>query len=70
MSMKIFLTEIEELGKKYAGPNIVAPNLEEAEEAAEANNLTIVGEFTDIYVSDGLMHYSTDEESIIDRVLH
>ena len=68
--MKIFLTEIEELGKKYAGPNIVAPNLQEAEEAAEANNLTIVGEFTDIYVAKGLMHYSTDKDSITNRTLH
>jgi len=34
--MKIFLTEIEEKGKKYAGPNIVAENLAEAEEAAKA----------------------------------
>ena len=38
--MKIFLTEIEEKGKKYAGPNIVAENLAEAKEAAKANNLT------------------------------
>ena len=32
--MKIFLTEMEEFGQTYAGPNIVAPNLQEAEEAA------------------------------------
>ena len=40
--MKIYLTEMEEQGKKYAGPNIVAPNLKEAQEAAKANNLVII----------------------------
>ena len=48
--MKIFLTEIEEKGKKYAGPNIVAENLEEAEEAAKANNLIVVG-YDEVYRS-------------------
>ena len=67
--MKIYLTEMEEQGKKYAGPNIVAPYLKEAQEAAKANNLVIIGEFTDIYVTEGLMHYS-DDEPIIYRVLH
>ena len=67
--MKIYLTEMEEQGKKYAGTNIVAPNLKEAQEAAKANNLVIIGEFTDIYVTEGLMHYS-DDEPIIYRVLH
>ena len=55
--MKIFLTEIEEKGKKYAGPNIVAENLAEAEEAAKANNLVVVGEFVELVVGSGLMHY-------------
>ena len=67
--MKIFLTEMKKNGKKYAGPNIVAPNLLEAEEAAKANGLIVVGEFTDIYVESGLMHFS-DDESITNRTLH
>ena len=46
--MKIFLTEYEEQGKVYAGPNIVAKNLEAAQIAAEINNLTVVGEFSEI----------------------
>ena len=54
--MKIFLTEMKKNGKKYAGPNIIAPNLLEAEEAAEANGLIVVGEFTDIYVESGLLN--------------
>ena len=33
--MKIFLTEMIKNGKKYAGPNIIAASLVEAEEAAE-----------------------------------
>ena len=67
--MKIFLTEMIKNGKKYAGPNIIAASLVEAEEAAEANGLSVVGEFTDIYVESGFMHFS-DDESIINRTLH
>ena len=36
MTMKIFLTEMTKDGKTFAGPNIVAESIEEAEEAAEA----------------------------------
>jgi|TARA_B100001093_G_scaffold441752_1_gene443079 hypothetical protein len=68
--MKIFLTEIEEKGKKYAGPNIVAENLEEAEEAAKANNLIVVGEFVELLVDNGLMHYLEEDMKNKDRVLH
>mgnify|MGYP006227376947 CR=1 FL=1 len=39
--MKIFLTEMIKNGKKYAGPNIIAASLVEAEEAAEANGLNV-----------------------------
>jgi len=70
MTMKIFLTEIEEKGKKYAGPNIVAENLEEAEEAAKANNLIVVGEFVELLVDNGLMHYLEEDMKNKDRVLH
>ena len=68
--MKIFLTEIEEKGKKYAGPNIIAENLAEAEEAAKANNLIVVGEFVELVVGSGLMHYLEEEIHHKDRVLH
>ena len=68
--MKIFLTEIEEKGKKYAGPNIVAENLAEAEKAAKANNLIVVGEFVELVVGSGLMHYLEEEIHNKDRVLH
>ena len=44
--MKIFLTEYEEQGKVYAGPNIVAKNLEAAQVAAEINNLTVAVSYT------------------------
>ena len=68
--MKIFLTEIEEKGKKYAGPNIVAENLAEAEKAAKANNLILVGEFVELVVGSGLMHYLEEERPNKNRVLH
>ena len=68
--MKIFLTEIEEKGKKYAGPNIVAETLQEAEEAAEANGLTLLGEFAEIVTESGLMHYVEPEGYNEEKVLH
>jgi len=68
--MKIFLTEIEEKGKKYAGPNIVAENLTEAEEAAKVNNLVVIGEFVELVVDNGLMHYLEEDMKNKDRVLH
>ena len=43
--MKIFLTEVEEDGKRYAGPNILAEDWKKAEQAAKFNNLILVGEF-------------------------
>jgi len=70
MSMKIYLTEMEEHGKKYAGPNILAENLQEAEEAAEANGLTLLGEFVEIVTERGLMHYIEPEDFNREKVLH
>jgi|TARA_R100001460_G_scaffold82048_1_gene123027 hypothetical protein len=61
---------MEEQGKKYAGPNIVAENLEEAEEAAKANNLIVIGEFVELMVDNGLMHYLEEDLQNKDRVLH
>jgi len=61
---------MEEHGKKYAGPNILAENLQEAEEAAEANGLTLLGEFVEIVTEKGLMHYIEPEDFNKEKVLH
>ena len=66
--MKIFLTEMEDDGKRYAGPNILAVNWEEAEQAANYNNLILVGEFVEIVTEGGLMHYVEEKEAV--EVLH
>lgn len=66
--MKIFLTEMEDEGKRYAGPNILAVNWEEAEKAAKYNNLILVGEFVEIVTEGGLMHYVEEKEAV--EVLH
>ena len=68
MTMKIFLTEMTKDRKTFAGPNIVAENWEEAEAAAECNNLKLLGEFKEIFVKNELMSYLDEELS--DRVLH
>ena len=47
-TMKIFLTEYQQYDKVYAGYNIFAESLEEAEELALMNGLIIVGEVTKI----------------------
>ena len=61
---------MEEHGKKYAGPNILAENLQEAEEAAEANGLILLGEFVEIVTEKGLMHYIEPEDFNKEKVLH
>jgi len=66
--MKIFLTEVEEDGKRYAGPNILAATMKEAEQAAKYNNLILVGEFVEIVTEGGLMHYIDETEKT--KVLH
>ena len=66
--MKIFLTEMEDEGKRYAGPNILAVNWEEAEQAAKYNNLILVGEFVEIVTEGGVMHYVEEKEAV--EVLH
>ena len=66
--MKIFLTEVEEDGKRYAGPNILAATIKEAEQAAKYNNLILVGEFVEIVTEGGLMHYVEEKEAV--EVLH
>ena len=66
--MKIYLTEVEDNGKIYAGPNILVLNWEEAEKAAKYNNLILVGEFVEIVTEGGLMHYIDKADSA--EVLH
>ena len=61
---------MEEHGQKYAGPNILAENLQEAEEAAEANGLILLGEFVEIVTEKGLMHYIEPEDFNKEKVLH
>ena len=61
---------MEEHGKKYAGPNILAENLQEAEEAAEANGLILLGEFVEIVTEKGLMHYVEPEDFNKEKMLH
>ena len=68
--MKIYLTEVEDNGKIYAGPNILALNWEEAEKAAKYNNLILVGEFVEIVTERGLMHYVEPEDFNKEKVLH
>ena len=46
--MKIFLTEYQVFDKVYAGFNIFAESLEEAEDIALLHGLVIVGEVTEI----------------------
>ena len=61
---------MEEHGQKYAGPNILAENLQEAEEAAKANGLILLGEFVEIVTERGLMHYIEPEDFNKEKVLH
>ena len=67
-TMKIFLTEVEEDGKRYAGPNILAEDWQKAEQAAKHNNLILIGEFVEIVADGELMHYIDKVEDT--RVLH
>ena len=58
--MKIFLTEVDYYGKVFAGPNIVADNIESATKVAENNGLTLVGELETIVVTEsGESNYQT-----------
>jgi len=66
--MKIFLTEFEQDGKRYAGPNILAENWELAEEAAMFNNLILVGELQEIVADGTVMHYL--DHGVTPRTLH
>tara|TARA_B100001094_G_scaffold326919_1_gene384018 strand:- start:987 stop:1187 length:201 start_codon:yes stop_codon:yes gene_type:complete len=57
--MKVFLTELTMHGKTYAGPNIIAENMDTAAIAAEQNGLELVGELDTIVVDNsGNSHYT------------
>ena len=66
--MKVFLTEVEKEGKRYAGPNILAETWEFAEEAATLNDLILVGELQEIVVDSTVMNYL--EQNIETPTLH
>ena len=69
--MKIFLTEIEAYGTTFAGPNIIAPTYEKAEQAAAQNHLVVVGELDSIYIDEELEkeHLNTIPKEE-DRTIH
>jgi hypothetical protein len=50
--MKIFITKFTHDEKEYDGPYIHAKNIDEATTVAEANGYVILGELTDIIVSE------------------
>jgi len=66
--MKVFLTELIMYGKTFAGPNIVAENMDTAIEAAEQNGLELVGELDTIVVDSSGNSYHT--ELSLNETLH
>ena len=68
--MKIYLTEIEVYGKVIAGPNIVAPSFEKAEQAAKQSGLIVVGELDTLVVSNDDTFYPSTIEPEHKRTVH
>ena len=68
--MKIYLTEMEVYGKVFAGPNIVAPSFEKAEQAAEQSGLIVVGELDTLVVNDDDTWYPTTVDTENNRTVH
>ena len=66
--MKIFLTEIEAYGAIFAGPNIIAKSIEEAEEAAKNNGMSVIGELDSIYIDNEDTQHMNVLES--ERTIH
>ena len=66
--MKIFLTEIEAYGTTFAGPNIIAKSIEEAEEAAKNNGMSVIGELDSIYIDNENTQHMNVLES--ERTIH
>tara|TARA_R100001463_G_scaffold66712_3_gene120326 strand:- start:68 stop:268 length:201 start_codon:yes stop_codon:yes gene_type:complete len=58
--MKVFLTELTMRGRTYAGPNIIAEDIDLALEAAEQNGLILVGELDTIVVDESGNSQYTD----------
>jgi|TARA_R100000700_G_scaffold5733_1_gene9096 hypothetical protein len=50
--VKIFITKFTHDEKEYEGPNIYANNIEEAETVAEVNGYIVLGELTDIVITE------------------
>jgi len=50
--VKIFITKFTHDEKEYEGPNIHAKNIEEAETVAEVNGYIVLGELTDIVITE------------------
>jgi len=50
--VKIFITKFTHDEKEYEGPNIHAKNIEEAETVAEVNGYIVLGELTDIIITE------------------
>ena len=67
-TMKIFLTEIEAYGAIFAGPNIIAKSIEEAEEAAKNNGMSVIGELDSIYIDNEDTQHMNVLES--ERTIH
>jgi hypothetical protein len=68
--MKIYLTEMEVYGKVFAGPNIVAPSFEKAEQAAEQSGLIVVGELDSLVVNEDDTFYPSTIEPEDKRTVH
>jgi len=66
--MKIFLTEIEAYGTTFAGPNIIAKNIEDAEEAAKNNGIHVIGELDSIYIDKKAEQHMNILET--ERIIH
>jgi|TARA_R100001509_G_scaffold152343_1_gene112423 hypothetical protein len=50
--VKIFITKFTHDQKEYDGPNIHAKNIDEAEAIAESNGYIVLGELTDIIITE------------------
>jgi hypothetical protein len=68
--MKIFLTEFDAYGTKFAGPNIIAETFEKADEAAAKNGLIVVGELDSIYVDESDVAHGNYIPLEKNRVIH
>tara|TARA_R100001015_G_C4498573_1_gene73845 strand:- start:180 stop:362 length:183 start_codon:yes stop_codon:yes gene_type:complete len=52
VKVKIFITKFTHDEKEYEGPNIHAKNIKEAETVAEVNGYIVLGELTDIIITE------------------